>query len=88
MDGLWRYYGCWCNAGQVWVATLGGPEVDTCRSCGGSGRIFIRPTGHEFAWPGGPALGMSPPSRYETATPYHLTPTYHQNEGHQTTGGF
>jgi hypothetical protein len=49
----------------VWT---GDYEVVDCPDCD-SGVVFIRPSGHLFRWPGGPAAGRTSPDEYEKATP-------------------
>jgi hypothetical protein len=44
--------------------------ADECSDCGGDGRLWIRPTGHTFMYPGGPATGMWSVEEYERSTPW------------------
>lgn len=38
-----------------------------CGDCGGVGRLWIRPSGHLFQYPGGPAAGIWSEEKYEEA---------------------
>lgn len=40
-----------------------------CRECSGSGRLWIRPSNHCFAWPGGPTRGLWPGAYTEAKKP-------------------
>lgn len=66
MDDKWRITICGqCCAGIKWSFGDEGPiECD----CGG-GVIYLRPKGHAFAWPGGPAVGWYSEERYEKGKP-------------------
>ena len=68
MDDLWREVTCsGCSGSGVAHGTE--PPPDECRPCGGSGRVFLRPSGHAFAYPGGLALGIWGKSFYEKGQP-------------------
>jgi hypothetical protein len=67
MDDKWRVIRCYCSGGIVWSYSKEGP--DECDSCNGSGDIYIRPKGHMFQFPGGPALGLGGEERYKKGTP-------------------
>lgn len=72
MDNKWRSFKCSsCNGtGVVSVYSFSDFEgPGPCNDCGETGRIFIRPSGHTFAYPGGPATGMRSKKQYEEATP-------------------
>ena len=49
-------------------------QPEECDDCGGSGSIFIRPSGHTFQYPGGPASGSCPAGLYDLAKPYVVDP--------------
>ena len=68
IDDKWRVISCVCYAGL----RMGRDEPTECTDCNGSARIFIRPSGHLFAWPGGPAVGRTSPQEYERAEVYRL----------------
>jgi hypothetical protein len=40
-----------------------------CPDCEGTGQLYIRPTGHLFLYPGGPAKGMWDKKAYGRAKP-------------------
>jgi len=65
MDNLWRTMKCHCCNGIKW----GGDSPEECDDCKGGGGIYIRPSGHAFLYPGGPALGMWGADEYEKAKP-------------------
>jgi hypothetical protein len=68
MDNKWRVISCAsCRNGMYWSYTYDEPEE--CRNCGGSGQIYIRPKGHCFQYPGGPATGMWSAEKYQEGTP-------------------
>jgi hypothetical protein len=72
MDNKWRTRRCDTCRGFGVVSDYGYFGLDfygakDCPTCGGSGAIWLRPSGHAFRWPGGPALGMY--FGYENATP-------------------
>jgi hypothetical protein len=68
MDDKWRVVSCSsCRNGMYWSYTSDGPEE--CRGCGGSGEVWIRPKGHCFQYPGGPAAGMWDKEKYKEGTP-------------------
>ena len=63
MDDRWRIIPCYsCIRGLTY-------QGDECPKCHGSERIWIRPGGHCFAWPGGPARGMMSEEAYANAFP-------------------
>jgi hypothetical protein len=65
LDTKWRKANCGlCVSGIKFSA---GAEPDEC-DCGG-GIVYLRPKGHAFAWPGGPACGWWDEKEYEAATP-------------------
>lgn len=70
IDDKWRTYTCTlCRGyGMIWVGDAAWDGIAEC-DCG-NGTIYIRPTGHTFAWPGGPANGRDTKEQYEKATPY------------------
>jgi len=76
-DDKWRTVSCGCCAGLEWV----GDYPRECRRCGGGGTLFIRPKGHLFQYPGGPAAGIGMPEEYAQATPCVWT-----TEGGETDG--
>jgi hypothetical protein len=55
-DGRWRVMKCCCIAGMK-PGSL--PPGEECDHCMGNGLMWIRPTGHTFLYPGGPATGYS-----------------------------
>jgi len=66
MDSKWRYIYCGiCQAGEYWVDSLYGPYSITCPYCHGWHKIYLRPSGHAFAYPGGPAIGRYSSVEYE-----------------------
>lgn len=72
-DALWRTVTCSRCDGHGLVSVYSGGGLDfegagECRDCGGGGRLFIRPSGRLFQYPGGPAAG-SWPGAYATALP-------------------
>ena len=68
MDDKWRKTSCSsCYNGMKWSYTY--DEPIECSDCAGSGSVYIRPTGHCFMWPGGPALGMWSKEEYKKAIP-------------------
>ena len=54
-----------CSGGIKWSY---GDEGPTDCDCSG-GVIYLRPKGHAFEWPGGPACGWWSEKEYESATP-------------------
>ena len=67
-DDKWRTKICnVCYGGVEFYSTLDGIEERTCWCCGGYGQFFLRPSGHAFAYPGGPALGRWSKEDYEVA---------------------
>jgi hypothetical protein len=67
VDNKWRVLSCWCGGGFIWsYASESAEEHD---ACGGTGKIYIRPKGHTFQYPGGPASGRMTKEDYEEATP-------------------
>lgn len=74
MDNKWRTTQCPNCGGHGVVSDYGfsgrdflGPKE--CEDCWGSGKLWIRPTGHCFAYPGGPARGMWSKEQYAKSTP-------------------
>lgn len=65
MDNKWRLAPCGCCAGIEW----GGDYPQECRTCGGGGFVYIRPSGHVFQYPGGPALGQWTQKDYTNSQP-------------------
>lgn len=70
MDDKWRKFDCTaCNGyGMIWVGDASWDGTADC-SCL-NGWIYIRPTGHTFLYPGGPANGFYGKEYYEKAEPY------------------
>jgi hypothetical protein len=67
VDDKWRTIGCSCSNGIRWSYYEDGP--DECRDCIGGGQIYIRPKGHLFQYPGGPAMGIASSAEYRRGTP-------------------
>jgi len=65
MDDKWRHVACGCCSNGL-IDTWGGWPAE-CQRCSGSGVVWIRPSGHLFRYPGGPACGMTTPDEYDTA---------------------
>lgn len=67
MDDKWRVKSCdICRGGGVvWL----GEDVGGCRTCNEAGRVYLRPKGHAFEYPGGPAVGWWSEQDYEEASP-------------------
>ena len=62
MDNKWSEFQCGsCRRGL----TSWGRECPYCNQ----GWVYIRPSGHLFAYPGGPALGKTGSDQYMRATP-------------------
>lgn len=71
MDKLWRTVRCpSCGGHGLREAVEGAVE---CSECEGSGGLWIRPSGHVFQYPGGPAAGMWSKYEYERGTPFDDT---------------
>ena len=72
IDAQWRTVACpGCGGGGV-VAVYSYDDFEgpgECVDCGGSGQLWIRPSGHLFEYPGGRAKG-SWPGQYEHAQSY------------------
>lgn len=70
MDGNWRVMDCpSCRGyGMIWVGDASWDGIAEC-DCG-NGNIYLRPTGHGFQYPGGPANGFWGKEYYEKAKPY------------------
>ena len=65
-DDKWRYIKCDCCAGTMW----GGEYPTECSDCEGSGvEAWIRPSGHMFKYPGGPAKGCWPDGYKDAVVP-------------------
>lgn len=63
MDDKWRITCCpSCGGGGVAC-------YDLCIDCDGGGQLWIRPGGHCFKYPGGPAEGMWSKEEYNRSTP-------------------
>jgi len=65
MDNKWTEIPCGrCGGcGLVSEYTFGGTDflgAGECPDCGGSGAQWMRPSGHLFMHPGGPAIGSMP----------------------------
>jgi DnaJ-class molecular chaperone len=74
MKADWRTLPCpRCGGhGLVSVYTMGGGDfvgAGECNTCSGSGQLWIRPSGHTFSYPSGPAQGMWSKQKYLEATP-------------------
>ena len=69
MDGKWRTFTCRICRGY---GMIGNPEAwygyDDCDNCN-YGTVWIRPKGHAFQYPGGPACGMWGEEEYKKAIP-------------------
>lgn len=63
MDHKWRTISC--NACIGGIKMTAGTEVVEC-DCSG-GLFYVRPSGHLFSYPGGPARGRVSPARWNTA---------------------
>ena len=59
MDNLWRTTPCPACDGFGIFWSLPADGDGECLECNGSGNWWIRPSGHLFQYPGGPALGMA-----------------------------
>ena len=73
MDNKWRTCRCPSCGGHGVVSVYSAYDFEgpgECGECGGSGSLFIRPSGHLFQWPGGPACGMGSREEYEAGTPW------------------
>ena len=73
MDNKWRVFTCPTCSGSGVVSVYSAYDFEgpgPCNDCGESGRIFIRPSGHCFAYPGGPAAGMWSKDKYQQSKPY------------------
>ena len=68
MDNKWRHVECGCCHGLQW----GGEEPRECLDCMGNGLTWIRPGGHTFLYPGGPATGMRTVKDYEKGVPVNV----------------
>ena len=62
IDDKWRTIQCYHCDGHGMYAGWGG-EIAEGYLCS-QGRIFIRPTGHLFQYPSGPARGMTTKDAY------------------------
>lgn len=65
----WRWTRCYCHHGIVQNPNTLDPDPIEHDDCHGQGVIAIRPSGHCFLFPGGPALGMWGESFYEAGWP-------------------
>jgi hypothetical protein len=70
----WRLAECGSCRGYGLVSNCSTGEPQDCRTCEGTGRVWIRPTGHVFQWPGGPALGRWYTEDYDHAIPVEVQP--------------
>jgi hypothetical protein len=70
MDDKWRVVKCCCISGMK-PGSL--PPGEECDHCMGGGVYFIRPGGHTFMYPGGPATGREDASKYDAAEEYLFT---------------
>jgi hypothetical protein len=64
MDDRWRRVKCGCIGGMVVGVEPPGEECNCW-----DGWLYVRPKGHLFAYPGGPALGMAGEDYYERGEP-------------------
>lgn len=75
MDDKWRTTKCSsCSGYGLISAPMSWYGFYECNNCGESGVVWLRPKGHAFQYPGGPACGMWTPEEYEKAKPempYH-----------------
>jgi len=62
MDNKWRTVKC-PKCGGYGVRMRGDSLPFECGDCN-SGVLYIRPSGHTFLWPGGPATGMWSADKY------------------------
>ena len=70
MDDKWRTLTCpMCRGYGLLSAPMAWYGFTECDYCGESGTIWLRPKGHSFEYPGGPATGMWEPEYYERGTP-------------------
>jgi len=70
----WRTTPCPICSGHGVVLVYSHNDVEgpgECNECCGSGLFWLRPSGHVFVYPGGPARG-SWPEEYARATPVTL----------------
>jgi hypothetical protein len=70
MDDKWRTAACsscggfgLVNAPTAWYGFY------ECKDCGESGTVWLRPKGHAFQYPGGPALGWYSEEAYKKGKP-------------------
>lgn len=76
----WRTVDCSrCVRGLI-DTYVDGPRE--CPDCGGDGELWIRPTGHLFMYPGGPARGQWSKEAYLSGCPWsfgkaRLLPVHH-----------
>jgi hypothetical protein len=74
LDDKWRICRCHSCSGHGLIPVYSGVDFEgpgECRHCCGSGVIFVRPSGHAFQYPGGPAAGMVSRDDYNAGVPYH-----------------
>lgn len=70
MDDKWRILSCpICRGYGIVSAPMAWFGFTECDNCGESGTIWLRPKGHSFAYPGGPATGMWGIEYYKKGTP-------------------
>lgn len=70
MDDKWRVIGCGTCRGYGTVSVYSATDFEgpgDCPECDGTGAVWLRPTGHAFAYPGGPAKGVYSPDDYKIA---------------------
>jgi hypothetical protein len=68
IDSKWRRLRCGCIGGMIPGVEPPGQECNCY-----DGWLYVRPSGHAFAYPGGPALGSVGHDDYERATPLEAT---------------
>jgi hypothetical protein len=77
MDDKWRKFSCTiCRGYGLLDSPMAWFGFTECGNCN-EGTVWIRPKGHAFQYPGGPACGMWGPEYYDKATPvmpweYHV----------------
>lgn len=70
MDDKWRTLTCpMCRGYGLLSAPMAWYGFEECDSCGETGRIWLRPKGHSFEYPGGPATGMWGKDYYDRGMP-------------------
>ena len=66
MDDKWRMVGCTSCSGYGIRAYGLDPLPEECSECWGKGFLYIRPQGHLFQYPGGPAAGKTTADEYNS----------------------